>query len=189
MGIRSEVGRGTVVELWLPQAVADPIVGTAEADGAAPEPASATRPLRVLLVDDDALVRVGAAAMLEDLGHLVVEAPSGAAAIEILDQGARFDVVVTDHAMPTMTGAELARNIKSRFRNLPIVLATGYAEIRPEESALCDGRLSKPFTMEQLASAITEVHGSGGGPDTVLAIHDGVDARDLGGEGRRSSRG
>ena len=89
--------------------------------------------LSVLVVDDDALVNFGTVAMVEDLGHCGRSFFRGAA-LDLLRSGRHFDVVLTDHAMPMMTGAQLARIIKVEFPGMPIVLASGYAEIKPEET-------------------------------------------------------
>jgi CheY-like chemotaxis protein len=107
----------------------------------------------VLLVDDDILVSMGAADMLLDLGHSVTEAQSGAHAMKLLESDASFDVVVTDYAMPGMNGFELAKRIKSSHPLLPIVLATGYAEL-PADRSIEFGHLSKPYTAKDLAAAM-----------------------------------
>jgi CheY-like chemotaxis protein len=85
--------------------------------------------------------------MLEDLGHQVVEAFNGAQALEVLEKGERFDLVLTDHSMPKMTGAELAGSIHERWPSLPVVLATGYAELPSGEGGKLP-KLSKPFSPE-----------------------------------------
>ena len=108
----------------------------------------------ILLVDDDPLVSMGTAAMLEDLGHRVVEVNSGAKALNALLKDEQIDLVITDHAMPGMTGAELARQIRVSRPELPIILASGYAEIPDEEGVADLVRLGKPFAQSQLASAI-----------------------------------
>jgi CheY-like chemotaxis protein len=72
---------------------------------------------------------MGAADMLLDMGHTVTEAQSGAHALKVLETDAPFDVVVTDYAMPGMNGFDLAQRIKGTYPKLPIVLATGYAEL------------------------------------------------------------
>jgi CheY-like chemotaxis protein len=108
----------------------------------------------VLVVDDDVLVSMGTAAMLEDLGHTAIEVMSGAKALEALTTNERIDLVITDHAMPGMTGAQLARRIRTSRPDLPIILASGYAEI-PDDNGLADLlRLGKPFAQAQLAAAI-----------------------------------
>jgi CheY-like chemotaxis protein len=101
---------------------------------------------------------MGTAAMLEDLGHTVREANSGEEALKILAQGTKIDLVVTDQAMPRMTGVQLAEAIIAHRPDLPIILATGYAEI-PAGLGATLPRLSKPFTQEQLAKALKEAIG------------------------------
>jgi len=107
----------------------------------------------VLAVDDDALVLTNTAAMLEDLGHRVFEASSGEQALEILGQESSVDLVLTDQAMPGMTGSQLAEAVRSRWPGTPVILATGYAELTPGTvPALL--RLSKPFGQRELSEAI-----------------------------------
>ena len=93
--------------------------------------------------------------MLEDLGHSVREANSGEEALSILAQGTQIDLVVTDQAMPRMTGVQLAEAILADRPDLPIILATGYAEL-PTGLGSTLPRLSKPFSQEQLALAMSE---------------------------------
>lgn len=139
--LKSEKGKGTTAELWLPLAQATPLHSE-------PVPAagdalhSATRPLTVLAVDDDRLVLMNTVAMLEEMGHTVLEATSGPQALEILRQHATIDLLITDEAMPQMTGLQLAKIVRAERPNLPIILATGYAEV-PRDSML--PKLSKPF--------------------------------------------
>ena len=139
--IHSEPNVGTVVDLWLPRATTAPaaVMRTPET----PVP-SATTPCTVLIVDDDNLVMTGTAAMVLDLGHTPVEARSGAEALDLLDSGLKVDVVLTDHAMPAMTGLQLAENIHQKFPGLPIILATGYAELPVDPATLGIARLAKP---------------------------------------------
>ena len=111
------------------------------------------RSLRVLLVDDDILVSMGAADMLLDLGHSVTEAQSGPHALKLLESDAPFDIVVTDYAMPGMNGFELAQRVKQQNPKLPIILATGYAEL-PADRSIEFGHLSKPYTSKDLAAAL-----------------------------------
>jgi signal transduction histidine kinase len=166
--LRSRKGAGTVAELWLPQAEAAAEAGTAggQAGPPVPEPeperaapplpsASAPAPLRrtVMLVDDDPLVLASASAMLEDLGHRVIEAASGARALELLRAGAAADLVITDYAMPGMTGLQLAEALRRLRPGLPVLLATGYGELRGDTAAGL-ARLPKPFGQDSLARAI-----------------------------------
>jgi PAS domain S-box-containing protein len=148
--IKSQPTEGTTVTMWLPRAKQDAKAATAEIQVA---PAKEARSLRVLLVDDDILVSMGAADMLLDLGHSVTEAQSGAHALKLLETDAPFDIVVTDYAMPGMNGFELAQRIKEKNPKLPIVLATGYAEL-PADRSIEFEHLSKPYTSKDLASAL-----------------------------------
>ncbi len=150
MRIRSEPGKGTKVTLWLPRATKSPVVVTTEPQSGQ---SSEAKSLRVLLVDDDILVSMGAADMLLDLGHSATEAQSGAHALKLLESDGPFDLVVTDYAMPGMNGFELAQRIKATHPRLPIVLATGYAEL-PADRSIEFGHLSKPYIAEDLAAAL-----------------------------------
>ncbi|WP_413626730.1 response regulator [Luteibacter sp. Lutesp34] len=109
--------------------------------------------LKILAVDDDSLVRETLRAMLEDMGHVVVAAESAKHAIVAFETPGQFDLLVTDFSMPGMTGAELAEAVRRLQPDLPIVVATGYAEAMSEASPDVT-RLSKPFDRAALASAI-----------------------------------
>jgi signal transduction histidine kinase len=155
MRITSQPGDGTSVELWLPLSEAAAIAEVL------PQPASFSatgRTYRVLVVDDDPLVVASTAAMLEDVGHVVSEALSGVHALDLLRLGTTVDVVLTDHAMPGMTGSELARQIRQHWPELPIILATGYAELPNGEDPGVP-RLSKPYLQEELEAQIAKAVG------------------------------
>ncbi len=111
------------------------------------------RRLCILAVDDDSLVLGNIAAMLEDLGHKVIAVGSGARAIEEIESLPAIDVVITDQAMPVMTGTQLIEQLRARRPQLPVILATGYAEL-PQGVDASIGRLSKPFTQRALAEAL-----------------------------------
>ena len=152
--IESEPGGGTQVHLFLPKAErAKAKLARKDAEGDLDLKARAT----VLLVDDDVLVSDGTAAMLEDLGHAVIEANSAAMALDLLAAKPEIDFVITDHAMPEMTGVEFAKVVRSRYPDLPIVLATGYAELPTGLGAdLKLPRLAKPFLQRDLAQMIAQ---------------------------------
>jgi PAS domain S-box-containing protein len=150
--LKSRPGTGTTVELWLPAAEPKSDVAASIEETSAVEPEPAARTLCVLAVDDDPLVLLNTVAILEDLGHRVFEATSGVQALDILRREKTIELVITDQAMPHMTGAELARAIKAERPDLPIILATGYAELADVDPALL--RLSKPFRQEDLARAL-----------------------------------
>jgi nitrogen-specific signal transduction histidine kinase/CheY-like chemotaxis protein len=149
--IQSRPGLGTNVELWLPQSSAAP-------DGAeSTEEASKTLPLRgtALLVDDEELVRLSAADMLNDLGYAVIEAASAEEAMRLIEKGERFDLLVTDHLMPGMNGTDLARAVRTANPGLPVLLVSGYAENEGVEAGL--PRLTKPFRKDELASSLAQL--------------------------------
>jgi CheY-like chemotaxis protein len=159
--IDSRLGEGCRIDLILPRA--EPARRKRPPETAPDESRPAVR-ARVLLVDDDVLVSTGTAAMLEDLGHEVIEAGSAARALSLLEVTPGIDLVITDHAMPEMTGVEFARVVRQRYPDLPIVLATGYAELPAGTgSDLGLTRLSKPFLQRDLALAIAQQQTSGGG--------------------------
>ena len=154
--LKSRKGEGTTAEIWLPaydgQLEAAPITSNTPLT----EPSAEARPLRILAVDDDALVLMNTTAMLEDLGHTVREAYSGREALDQLLADPEVDLVITDHAMPQMTGAQLASEIRSRWPDLPIVLATGYAEL-PSGNDPGLPRLPKPFSQSDLRRTLAAV--------------------------------
>jgi CheY-like chemotaxis protein len=94
--------------------------------------------------------------MLEDLGHRVTLAGSGAAAMALLVAGQGFDLMITDFAMPGMDGLELARRATQLRPLLPVVLATGYAELAVTAETTLP-RLDKPYRQEALAAMIGRV--------------------------------
>jgi len=145
----SEVGKGTTARLCLP--VATEAETTVEAP---PEPPRATGTGHVMLVDDDELVAAGTTAMLEDLGYEVTEVHSGQSAMSTLLAGARPDLLITDFAMPQMSGAELSSKVRALLPEMPILLVSGYADLHGNEQ-IDMPKLAKPYTQEQLS---TEVH-------------------------------
>jgi signal transduction histidine kinase len=159
MRITSQLGAGTTVELWLP-------VSQVERAATAPPPSRLSLPhppsiedgrsCRVLVVDDDPVVATGTVAMLEDLGHVATEVASGEAAWQLLCSDEVIDLVITDHAMPGMTGTELAARIRQSWPELPIVIATGYAEL-PGDGGLGLPRLSKPYRQQDLAVLVARL--------------------------------
>lgn len=149
----SRVGQGTTVEIWLPVATT---AATAELAHLPAETKMETvmepRPLTVLAVDDDALVLMNTIALLEDLGHKVIEASSGREALSLLESN-EIDLLITDHAMPQMTGAQLITEVAQRWPNVPVILATGYADL-PAGAGAGVLRLNKPFWQADLEKAV-----------------------------------
>ena len=165
----SALGHGTTATIWLPvdQSVVTRDGAAASGSGTAlPAGSYASggagdeQPLTVLLVDDDELVRFATAEMLTDLGHDVVQAASGMAALEALRQANRFDLLITDYLMPSMTGVELARLARLIQGDMPVLLITGYANIREAGSDWLH-RLAKPFGTRDLCVAIGETLSGG----------------------------
>jgi PAS domain S-box-containing protein len=154
--IKSRKGQGTTAEIWLPAAQPE-----AEAERVAEEPVNDAAPstaggLTVLVVDDDHLVLMNTAAMLEDLGYDVVEATSGEQALRMLRRGRQIDLVITDQLMPGMTGTQLLEAVQAEWPHMPAILATGYAELPPGSDPKLT-KLSKPFRQDDLARAMESV--------------------------------
>lgn len=155
MRIASRAGVGTQVELWLPVSEGG---RTEQAVPANPPRTEEIGCCRVLVVEDDPIVAAGTVAMLEDLGHSAIEAGSGEVALERLNSGEAIDLVLTDHAMPGMSGTELAFCIRRNWPDLPIIIATGYAEL-PGDRDLELPRLSKPYRQQDLARLLAMLIG------------------------------
>ncbi len=155
MAIDSKPALGTCIDLWLPATDARAAPADESANIGRTEYAGTA-----LLVDDEELVRASTAAMLSDLGYAVIEAASGEEALRLVDAGVEFDVVVTDHLMPGITGTDLARTLLSRFPQCPALVVSGYADVDGMAPDLA--RLSKPFRLQELAGALAELKGGDG---------------------------
>jgi CheY-like chemotaxis protein len=149
--IRSRPGFGTNVELWLPlsadeiETLGDTPVTSAGGAGRG----------TVLLVDDEELVRMSTADMLSDLGYSVVEAASGEEAVRLVNRGTHFDMLITDHLMPGMTGTDLADTLRAVKPGVPVLVVSGYAEHEGIEPGI--PRLTKPFRADELAARLAEL--------------------------------
>jgi signal transduction histidine kinase/ActR/RegA family two-component response regulator len=150
--LTSAPGEGTRVDLYLP--VADDIAPAERRPASDAVPAIGRR-LRVLLIDDEELVRTATAEMIRDLGHSVVEASGGAEALAQLDRRLGVDVVVTDYKMPGIDGGELARRIAQTHPHTPVLLITGYAG--PADQLMDLPRLAKPFGQAEIAAALASL--------------------------------
>jgi CheY-like chemotaxis protein/two-component sensor histidine kinase len=153
--LRSAVGEGTTAVLWLPVADEETKETVAEDPASLPAPSVARR---ILAVDDDALILLNTVMMLEDQGHTVFHATSGQSALEILE-GEDIDLLLTDYAMPRMTGRELTAQALARWPTLKVVIVSGYADL-PAGEQLGAPRLGKPFSETELAAVIDRVCGS-----------------------------
>ena len=158
--IESEIGHGTVAELWLPRAPHASAVQT-KADPQIQSHRN-TRSLTILLVDDHSEVRSTTAAVIEDFGHEVLQAANGAEAIEIIvERGCACDLIITDYAMPQISGTEFLRKAHELCPEIPALIITGYAE----SASIGDGPegveiLQKPFTPMVLEGAIARACGA-----------------------------
>ncbi len=147
--IQSEPGKGTRVDIYLPQVQIDKSVEEAPQSD---RDSSGDKRYSILLVDDEELVRVATADILEELGHKVVQASSGIQALTTLRSSNDIQLVVSDHLMPGMTGATLASEMTTQAPGVPILILTGYAN--PDELPPHLPILTKPFRQDDLARAI-----------------------------------
>ena len=150
--LKSQLGEGTTAELWLPVS-STPIM---EVQTMEPEETTTPQASVILVVDDDALINMSTVDMVQDLGHTALEAYSGKEALEILGSGKRIDALITDYAMPGMTGVELANKARELHPDLPILLATGYADL-PSGTTTDLPRLAKPYQQADLATQIARL--------------------------------
>ena len=151
--LSSTVGKGTTATLVLPVATAAP-----EAESPGHTAQKVNRSAVILFVDDDPLIAMSTTEMLEDLGHRVIGANSGRHALDILRSEQPIDLMMTDHVMPGMTGVELAAASREVRPSLPILLATGYADL-PEGAQLDLPRLAKPYHQDQLRDRVDQLLG------------------------------
>ncbi|MEA3003505.1 MAG: hypothetical protein QOH81_2293 [Sphingomonadales bacterium] len=167
--ISSRVGEGTRAEIWLPRGARERV--RAGGEGGKAEAQAPVRRLGILLVDDHEGVRETTAALLDDLGHDVVQAGDGGEVLAILgadEAGAGFDLLISDYAMPHLSGAEVIRQAREMRPGLPAIIITGYADAqsisrRPEGVQI----LAKPFTPDQLTAAIASAVADGRAPAAV----------------------
>lgn len=161
--ISSEVGKGTTVAIYLPRYTGD-MPGKTQDESGAPVAAADMRKT-ILLVDDEALVRMVLAEELENLGYTIVEAGDAHQAMKLLNEGGKIDLLLTDVGLPNgMNGRQLADAVLQAKPGLPVIFITGYAE----KTVLNDGDLgagmrvmTKPFATEKLAQLVREVLNAG----------------------------
>jgi PAS domain S-box-containing protein len=151
--VESKVGLGTTIIIYLPSYAGSEVAKEeiAEVDAARSE-----RP-KVLVVDDSAEVAEVTSSLFEDLGYDTVYRNSAEAALDLLAEGAKIDLVFTDIVMPgTIDGVGLANEVRSRYPHLPVILTTGYSDatqvVSPDLQIL-----HKPFDADALRSAIQDM--------------------------------
>jgi CheY-like chemotaxis protein/two-component sensor histidine kinase len=152
LNLLSRPGEGTTAEIWLPRAGELPSAEEAENRQAV----SAPRDARILLVDDEDLVRSGTAEMLSDLGYSVLEASSGAEALRLLRSGEPVDLMITDYLMPGMNGVQLIEQARPLAPSMQLLLITGYSTIAEGPGAAIP-RLAKPFRQSDLSRIIADM--------------------------------
>ncbi len=155
--LSSKPGEGTRADLYLPVGAAQ-VAAVERIEEDEPSPLKDLR-ARILLVDDDMLISMSTVEMLEDLGHEVIEVNSGDSALAALKRDSGIDLMITDFSMPGMNGAQLAERALNMAPGLPIILATGYAEM-PAGTSINLPRLSKPYSQAQLQREIGRLLGS-----------------------------
>lgn len=153
VAIESEVGKGTTVSIRLPVPIEPAGVDSTQ------EALAPTQPLGILVVDDEPLVLSVIAACLTSDGHTVEEATDGQQALEKFGSG-KFDLLLTDLAMPGMDGASLSQAVKQAAPDTPIILLSGFAdqlEASDNRPGNFDLILSKPIELERLRQALAQV--------------------------------
>ncbi|MDX7952296.1 PAS domain-containing protein [Lichenihabitans sp. Uapishka_5] len=154
--VESEVGEGTTFTLYLPEVESDAAPARADRGSDVPSPGGAGR--RVLVVEDNIEVGRFSTQVLQDLGYETTWAANAEEALDrIGEHGADFDVVFSDVVMPGMGGIELAKQLRRRLPDLPIVLASGYSHVLAEEGPHGFDLLHKPYSAEQLSSTLRRV--------------------------------
>jgi CheY-like chemotaxis protein len=151
--LTSEVGKGTTATIWLPIAEDETAAPSAEPEATAPT----TQPLRILAVDDDPIVLLNTVTMLEDMGHQVTQADSAVEALALLKEQP-VDLLLTDYAMPNMSGGDLIEKARAVQPDMRAIMVSGYADL-PEGKAIDAPRLAKPFTDRDLARALADAAG------------------------------
>jgi CheY-like chemotaxis protein len=150
--IETRVGEGTSVKVYLPRAALVDVAGASSVSMS--HIPQHRKGAIILLVDDDSAVREVTASMLRELGYVILDAGSGGAALDHLDGKASIDLVILDFAMPGMNGMEIARQVNSKFPNLPVLFITGYADKSALAEVGDDRIIKKPFVGEELAKKV-----------------------------------
>jgi CheY-like chemotaxis protein len=157
--IESKLGQGTSVRVFFPKTEQPVERGATDRLGSGETPDSTGT---VLLIDDDNDLRSVISGALTTLGYSVTEASDGPSGLRALESS-RPDVVVVDFAMPGLNGAEVAKKARDRWPDLPIVLASGYADTEAIEQAVGkDAKLlRKPFRIDELLAAVSDAASNG----------------------------
>jgi PAS domain S-box-containing protein len=155
LAVRSAAGEGTRISIFLPRADEVALTETEAPPVQAAAEVASGQPARILLVDDDPDVRSIAAAMLSDAGYEVVEASSGAAALDALERAeCRTDLVLADIVMPGINGVEFVVIVRRTWPDLPVLLMTGYADSGLLRKGAEHEVLRKPFRAAELEAKV-----------------------------------
>ncbi|HET8996152.1 MAG TPA: ATP-binding protein, partial [Acetobacteraceae bacterium] len=164
--LRSTVGQGTRVSIYLPEAAALPEIRQEHPPAERP---AATGRATILVADDDENVRELAVAMLEELGYRVIAAEDGEVALRLIQRGEPFDLLVADVVMPGLSGVEVVQRARKAGRQLRVLFATGYADLAVYREGLeGEDMIRKPYRMTELAErveralAVYPAHGPSG---------------------------
>jgi CheY-like chemotaxis protein len=158
------------VELWLPIAEGVTLAKTPIDVLRVESQKGSIRKLVILVVDDDSLVLTNTSAMLQDAGHIVIEASSGPQALERIRSALHVDLLITDQAMPQMTGLQLAAAVRVEWPEMPILLVSGYAEL-PASDLFKLPKLAKPYSLEDLRRAVNALTSSDGVSETIASSY------------------
>jgi PAS domain S-box-containing protein len=159
LDIKSEVGQGTSISLLFPRSDLSPNARTAEIGHAKTELDQGPGNGHVLLVEDDHEVAEFTAEMIRSSGYRVTRVASAQAALGALANGRNIDLVFSDIMMPGgMNGVDLAKEIRTRKYDVPVLLTSGYAAaFQAEAHALGVRILAKPYRMEELSAVLLEL--------------------------------
>jgi len=155
--LTSREGEGTCAALLLPCADGD---GAGKPDQASASPLLRGRGETILVCEDDADVRMFSTEALTDLGYRVLEASDAAAALDLLEQGGKIDLLFSDVVLPGgRTGADLAREARQRYPGLKVLLTTGYARSALDDSGVAPAFevIAKPFSVDRLAQRLRQI--------------------------------
>jgi CheY-like chemotaxis protein len=185
VAVASEPGRGTTFTLYLPEAEMDFVGAEDGSEAAGLEPGGAGQ--RVLVVEDNIEVGRFATQILQDLGYAMTWAANAEEALDrIGSDGGGFDVVFSDVVMPGMGGIELAKLLRLRLPDLPVVLASGYSHVLAEEGAHGFELLQKPYSADQVSAILRQVvrrrpgrtgSGQSTAPSSDKGLTDGLPVR------------
>jgi two-component system cell cycle sensor histidine kinase/response regulator CckA len=157
ISVKSKIGEGTVFRIYLPRYSGEEI---SQIQSPEKQAADLTGNETVLLVEDEDAVRLFSARALREKGYQVLEAESGETALAIVQDGQKFDVLVTDVVMPKMDGPTLSKKVRELIPNCKIIFISGYAEDTFRKNLDNDANihfLPKPFTLKDLASKVRDV--------------------------------